>query len=215
MYNRKELNEACDYLIENYKGMKDILSHDDPYIPKIVWNVYRFKKLEDYGFSLEDFFMHTYECIIIKESNGESISNITEFIQTRIIIYFASETKCASAYNFIHSLGSIEDKVKNLSFRKVEDYDFNDDIDYSASAFVDDIIDRIFVKQLIDNSNLTERELYVLDKYYITQISMKEIGDSSHIFPLTAGRISQILAKGMRKMRYACKYRLHYSPDEE
>jgi hypothetical protein len=215
MYNRKELNEACDYLIENYKGMKDILSHDDPYIPKIVWNVYRFKKLEDYGFSLEDFFMYTYECIIIKESNGESISNITEFIQTRIIIYFASETKFASAYNFIHSLGSIEDKVKNLSFRKVEDYDFNDDIDYSASAFVDDIIDRIFVKQLIDNSNLTERELHVLDKYYITQISMKEIGDSSYIFPLTAGRISEILAKGMKKMRYVCKYRLHYSPDEE
>ena len=25
MYNRKELNEACDYLIENYKGMMSIL----------------------------------------------------------------------------------------------------------------------------------------------------------------------------------------------
>ena len=215
MYNKEELKEASDYLIENYKGMKDILSHKDPYIPKIVWNVYRFKKLEDYGFSLEDLFMHVYESIIIKKSKGEPIPNLTEFIQTRIENCFTTETNYLATYLFHKSSGSIENKLKNLSLRKVEDYDFNDDIDYSASAFVDDIIDRIFIKQLIDNSNLTERELYVLDKYYITQISMKEIGNSAYIFPLTAGRISQILANGMRKIRYVCKYRLHYSLDEE
>lgn len=212
MYNKEELKEAYDYLIENYKGMKDILSHDDPYIPKIVWNVYRFKKLEDYGYSLEDVFMHVYESIIIKESKGESIPNLTVFIQKRIENCFASETNYMTINKFDHSPGSIEGKLKDLSFRRAEDYDFNDDIDYSASAFVDDIIDRIFVKQLVDKSQLTYRESYMLDKYYIAQMSMGEIGDSLYV---TANRISQILAHGMRKMRYVCKYRLHYSPDED
>lgn len=215
MYNKEELKEVYDYLIEHYKGMKDILSHDDPYIPKIVWNVYRFKKLEDYGFSLEDVFMHVYESIIIKKSKGEPIPNLTEFIQTRIENCFATETNYLATYLFHKSPGSIENKLKNLSLRRVEDYDFNDDIDYSASAFVDDIIDRIFVKQLIDNSNLTERELYVIDKYFISKMSMREIGYSAYLSPLTAGRVSQILANGMRKIRYVCRYRLRYSPDEE
>lgn len=201
MYSNKQLDEAYEYLVQRYKGMGDVILHlgKEPLVSTIIWNVYRFKNLENFGYSLEEIFMEVYVSSLSYERNyGCLPQNLTRFIQHEIVRYFKDDLIDMPITYFMNSPGPIGTKLDDIQFRKVGEYDFESEIDESSLSFVNHIIDRSYLEYLINRSSLKGVEKDMLRKYFIEDRNMTEI---AYMYQVSLTLVSNRINKSLRKLR--------------
>lgn len=204
--NNKQLKEASEYLISNYDGLRDIimvLGTKRP-IGTIIMNVYRFRKIEEYGYSLEDVFLEVYVAILEMERENKQISNLTQTIQAEIVKYIRDDFVDLLVRKITNLPGSIETKLLDIQPRRIE-YDFNNITDESSIDFVDDIINRHLVECLFRKSHLTDREKLLITKNILED---RHMSDLAREYDRHQTRLACIRNRGFAKMRYAFVYRL-------
>lgn len=210
MNTDKQLNEACAYLVQKYKGMEDVISHlgKDPVISRIILNVYRFKNLENFGYSLEEIFMEVYVSLLSHARNyGHLPQNLTTFTQREIVKYFKDDLIDMSITSFMNSPGPIGLKLDNIQFREVGDYDFESEIDESSLSFVNHIIDRSYLEYLINKSYLKGVEKDTLRKYFIEDRNMTEI---ACMYQVSLTVVRNRIDKSLRKLRDVVRWLRYY-----
>lgn len=201
MYSNKQLDEAYEYLVQRYKDMGDVILHlgKEPLVSTIIWNVYRFKNLENFGYSLEEIFMEVYVSSLSYERNyGRLPQNLTRFIQHEIVRYFKDDLIDMPITSFMNLPGPIGTKLDNIQFRKVGEYDFESEIDESSLSFVNHIIDRSYLEYLINKSSLKRVEKDMLRKYFIEDRSITEI---ARMYQVSLTLVSIRIDKSLRKLR--------------
>lgn len=211
--NVKRLNTALKYLINRYNGIGDIIAvmgYKRP-ISTILTNLYQFRKLEDYGYSLEDIFMDVYLNILDMRLQNIRISNLTQSIQDEIFKCIKDDM-IISRVIFDNMKGSSESKLSEIQLRRV-DYDFDEDIDYSVSDAYDHIFDKAYVECVFQNSHLRSNEEELIRKNIMEDNTLVSISEYSD---LGAARLGQIRNKALRKIRDSVKilekeYELSYN----
>ena len=192
---------AKEYFIENYPTMADIvlIYGDKKPISVILLNVYEFRKLEAYGYSLEDLFMDVYTSVL----EAGNVANPTVFIRTAIEQYLRKEICNISYREFVDkNIDEISLWLNELEFRRNDDYSFDDLVDRTSTEEIDGFINDEYIDWIMHGSHLTERERELFRKNILDGITLVQLR-------MEYGAHQEYrINKAIRKVRYFMKYRM-------
>lgn len=201
MKDKWRLELAKEYFIEQYPTMADIVRiyGDKKPISVILLNIYEFRKLEQYGYSLEDMFMEVYTSIL----EFGHVPNLTRYTRQIIERYLRSEICHIEYKEFINkTIDEIALRLSDIEFRKDDDYSFDGLVDRTSTEEIDGFISDEYIDWIFDGSHLTERERELFRKNILDGVTLVQLRMDYGVHQ------EYRINKAIRKVRYFMKYRM-------
>lgn len=205
MKDQWRLELAKEYFEEKYETMADIVHiyGDKTPVSAILLNLYEFRKLEQYGYSLEDMFMEVYTSIL----EFGHVPNLTQYTRQVIERYLRSEI-CHIEYKEFtdKNIEEISLWLNDLEFRKDENYSFDELIDTSMEEEIDRFVNEEYIEWLLQGSYLTKRENQMLREKLMEGISYKRLREIYGVHQ------EYIVNRAIRKVRGHARIIGEYNP---